>query len=151
MLNEVLLIGRLIADPVLKNTPTDVPVCSFRIAVNRKYTTKGGERPADYIDIVAWRQTAEFVAKYFSKGQRILIIGSIQTRNYTDKNDNKRTAVEVIADSADFVDSKASAGGDGGNAPAPARGAAAPATPVAAAAIGDEDFFEIGDEGDLPF
>lgn len=109
MYNKSILIGRMVADPELRTTPNGVSVCSFRIAVNRPYSKDGGK--ADFIDIVAWRERAEFVCRYFSKGKPILVEGSIQTRQYTDKNDQKRTAVEVVADNVRFVESKGNAGG----------------------------------------
>ncbi|MCD4835653.1 single-stranded DNA-binding protein [Phocea massiliensis] len=111
MLNKAILVGRLTADPELKQTLNGVSVCSFSIAINRPYSGKGGERQTDFINIVAWRATAEFVAKYFRKGNAIGVDGSIQTRSYTDKQGNKRTAFEVVADAASFVEGKQSAEG----------------------------------------
>lgn len=105
MFNLVVLTGRLTADPELKYTPNNVPVTSFSIAVNRRYK-QGEEQQADFINIVAWRQTAEFVTKYFQKGSMIGIEGSIQTRKYTDKDGKKRTAFEVVANNVQFVESK---------------------------------------------
>ena len=110
MLNVAVLMGRLVADPELKHTPNDVPVTSFTIAVNRKFTKSGEERQADFIDIVAWRSTAEFISKYFKKGQMISIEGSIQTRSYQDKEGNKRKAFEVVANNVYFTESKKSTG-----------------------------------------
>ena len=86
------------ADPELRHTPNDVAVTSFTIAVDRSYVKSGAERQTDFIDIVAWRNTAEFVCRYFRKGQLMAVQGSIQTRNYTDKEGNKRKAVEIVAD-----------------------------------------------------
>lgn len=103
MLNRVILMGRFVADPELRTTPNGVSVTAFRIAVNRTYNRE----QTDWIDIVAWRQQAEFVCKYFQKGSMIVVEGSIQTRNYEDKNGNKRTAVEVVADQVHFAESKA--------------------------------------------
>ncbi|MCK9544067.1 MAG: single-stranded DNA-binding protein [Novosphingobium sp.] len=105
MLNVVVLSGRLTADPELKNTPSNVAVTSFSIAVQRKYAS-GQEKVTDFIEIVAWRNTAEFVCKYFRKGQMIAIEGSIQTRSYEDKEGNKRKAFEVVASGVDFIGSK---------------------------------------------
>ena len=105
MFNLVVLTGRLTADPELKTTPSGVSVTSFSIAVDRRYK-QGEERQTDFINIVAWRAAAEFVAKYFKKGNLIGIEGSIQTRSYTDKNGNKRTAFEVVANNVQFVESK---------------------------------------------
>lgn len=104
-LNEVILCGRLTAAPELKTTPSGVAVCSFNLAVNRKYS-KEGEQTADFISCVAWRERAEFIAKYFKKGSSLCIMGAIQTRNYTDKDGVKRYVTEVLVDDARFVDSK---------------------------------------------
>ena len=105
MFNLVVLTGRLTADPELKTTPNGISVTSFSIAVSRRYRA-GEETQADFINIVAWRQTAEFITKYFKKGNMIGIEGSIQTRRYTDKSGNNRTAFEVVANNAQFVESK---------------------------------------------
>ena len=106
MFNLVVLTGRLTADPELRYTPSNIPVTTFSIAVSRRY--KAGEQAeADFINIVAWRQTAEFVTKYFQKGSMIGIEGSIQTRRYVDKETGKtRTAFEVVANNVQFVESK---------------------------------------------
>lgn len=105
MFNLVVLTGRLTSDPELKTTQSNVSVTSFCIAVQRRY--KSGEEPiTDFINIVAWRNTAEFVAKYFKKGNMIGIEGSIQTRKYTDKDGNNRVAFEVLAGNVQFVESK---------------------------------------------
>lgn len=110
MFNLVVLTGRLTAEPEIKYTQSNVPVCSFTIAVDRRFK-QGEEKQADFINIVAWRQTAEFVSKHFSKGSMIGIEGSIQTRKYQDKDTGKnRTAFEVIANNVQFVDSKKSEG-----------------------------------------
>lgn len=106
MLNVVVLTGRLVADPELKHTSSDLPVTSFSIAVNRKFVKSGEERQADFIDIVAWRSTAEFICKYFKKGNLIAIEGSIQTRTYQDKDSKNRKVFEVIANNVHFVESK---------------------------------------------
>lgn len=106
MINTVIIMGRLTADPELKKTQSGTSVTSFTVAVDRRFQQKGEEKQADFINIVAWRQTAEFVEKYFSKGSMIAIRGSIQTRTYEDKNGNKRTAVEVVADEVSFCGSK---------------------------------------------
>lgn len=107
MLNVVALMGRLVYEPELKTTQNGTSVCSFSIAVDRTYTPKGEERKADFIDIVAWRQTAEFICKYFQKGSMIAIDGSIQTRSYQDKQGSSRTKVEVLANNVSFCGSKA--------------------------------------------
>ena len=152
MYNRAILIGRLTADPELKQTQSGISVCSFSIAVDRAYSGRGGERQTDFISIVTWRQQAEVVSKYFSKGRLIGIEGSIQTRNYEDRNGNKRTAVEVVADRAFFVDSKSSAQNSGTSygAMAPNR-PAAPAEPVSYSSGSFGDFEEIEGEDDLPF
>lgn len=107
MLNVVALMGRLVYDPELKTTQNGTNVCSFRIAVDRSFTRQGEERKADFIDVTAWRQTAEFVSKYFHKGSMIAIEGSLQTRQYQDKNGNNRTATEVLASQVSFCGGKA--------------------------------------------
>lgn len=106
MLNVVAIMGRLVADPELRTTTQGNSVCSFRIACERSYVQQGRERQADFIDIVAWRQQAEFVSKYFQKGSMIAIDGSLQTRQYQDKNGNNRTAVEVVANNISFAGAK---------------------------------------------
>lgn len=105
MFNLVVLTGRLTADPELKTTANGISVTTFSIAVERRYRS-GEERQADFINIVAWRQSAEFITKYFKKGNMIGIEGSIQTRRYEDKNGNSRTAFEVVANNVQFVESK---------------------------------------------
>ena len=109
MLNSVTLMGRLVADPELKTTQNGTSVASFRLAVERNYAPQGQERQADFIPCVAWRQTAEFISKYFAKGRMIAVEGSLQSRNYEDKNGQKRTAYEVIVDQAYFADSRPAA------------------------------------------
>ena len=104
-LNKVILGGRLTETPELKTTPTGVSVTTFSIAVNRKYN-KDQQQQTDFINCVAWRNTAEFISKYFQKGSSICVSGAIQTRSWTDNNNNKRYTTEVIVDEANFVDSK---------------------------------------------
>ena len=106
-MNNVTLIGRICNDIEMKTTTNGVEVISFGLAVDRKFKNVNGEKQTDFINIVAWRKTAEFIYKYFSKGQQIAITGNIQTRNYEDKQGNKRTAFEVIADNVYFCGSKA--------------------------------------------
>lgn len=142
MFNLVVLTGRLTADPELKTTPNGVPVTSFSIAVNRNYRA-GEEQQTDFINVVAWRQRAEFIAKYFTKGSMIGIEGSIQTRRYQDKNGNNRTAFEVVANNVQFVESKRD-------------GAAAPSMPSEPASFSNADANDFADLGsvtddDLPF
>ena len=154
MLNKAILMGRLVADPELRTTPSGVSVTSFTVAVNRNFNRE----QTDFIDVVAWRQTAEFVSKYFRKGQMIAVEGAIQTRNYEDRSGNKRKAVEVVADQVHFTESRNGSGGTG--APqsgftAPARQPESVAEPANGTAftIGDiGDFEEIDiDDGELPF
>lgn len=107
MLNVAAIMGRLVADPELRTTQQGTNVCTFRIACERSYTPKGQQRQADFVDIVAWGKTAEFVCKFFQKGSMIAIDGSIQTRNYHSKDGSNRTAVEVVANNISFADAKA--------------------------------------------
>lgn len=140
MFNLVVLTGRLTADPELKTTTNGIPVTTFSIAVNRNYRA-GEEQQTDFINIVAWRQRAEFITKYFKKGSLIGIEGSIQTRRYQDKNGNNRTAFEVVVNNAQFVESKRD-------------GAAAPIAnePASYSNADVSDFAEIGGmDDDLPF
>ena len=148
MLNVVAIMGRLVADPELRTTQSGTNVCSFRIACDRNFARQGEQRQADFIDIVAWRQQAEFVSKYFQKGSLIAIEGSLQTRQYQDKQGNNRTAVEVVANNINFCGSKAD---NAGSLSAPTEGprVGAPA-PEYSRGPGD-DFAMIEDEGDLPF
>ena len=139
-LNKVILGGRLTADVELKQTQSGISVCQFSLAVNRKYS-KEGEQQTDFINCVAWRNTAEFISKYFRKGSSLCIVGSIQTRTWTDQNNQKRYATEVIVDEALFVDSKS----DGGQAPS---GGYIPGAYIAPAA---PNFEELNDDSDLPF
>ena len=117
-LNNVTLMGRLTADPELKTTPSGVSVTSFNIAVDRKYTPQGEERKAYFIPIVAWRNTADFICKYFNKGSMIGIEGEVQTRQYTDKNGNNRTAFEVVVSNVSFCGSKSASGSSTQSQPA---------------------------------
>ena len=105
-MNVVCLMGRLTADPELRQTPNGTSVCSFSVAVNRAFSGANGERQADFINCVAWRQTAEFISRYFRKGSAICICGSLQTRSWTDTNGSKRYATEVVADEINFVERK---------------------------------------------
>lgn len=149
MLNIVALMGRLTAEPELRHTPNGVATCTFSIAVDRSFVRAGEERKADFINIVAWRQTAEFVCKYFHKGNMIAVDGSIQTRNYEDKSGNKRTAFEIIANNLHFAESKGSANSPSQDYQRPA--AAASAQPPAFAIGSDDDFATLDNDEDLPF
>lgn len=106
MLNKVILMGRLTRDPELKMTSTNVAVCSFSIAVDRRFVKQGEQRQADFINIVAWQKTAEFVAKFFTKGQMINVVGSLQTRNWDDDKGVKHFATDVIVDEVNFCGDK---------------------------------------------
>lgn len=106
MLNKVILMGRLTRDPELKTTASDISVCSFTVAVDRRFQKSGEERQADFINVVAWRQNAEFVSRYFSKGRMINVVGSLQTRTYDDAEGKKRYVTEVVADEINFCGDK---------------------------------------------
>lgn len=148
MLNKVILMGRLTRDPELRTTPQGASVCSFSIAVDRGYVRQGEERQADFINIVAWRSTAEFVSKYFVKGQMIAVVGRIQTRNYDDKDGKRVYVTEVVADEISFADSKR----DGGQAQSPATyTTAAPQAPQQVQPPVSDGFQVVPDEDDLPF
>lgn len=155
MLNVAVLMGRLVADPELRHTPSGISVTSFTIAVDRSYVKAGTERQTDFIDIVAWRNNAEFVCKYFRKGQLVAVQGSIQTRTYTDKDGNKRKAVEIVADNVHFAEPKRDSGSSSGNYSSSRSGAPAhehSEQPAPAYANGDTgDFEEIPSDDDLPF
>ena len=160
MLNVAAIVGRLTADPELKHTASDVSVVSFTLAVGRSYAKAGTERQTDFIDVVAWRSTADFICRYFRKGQLMAVQGSIQTRTYQDKNGNNRKAVEIVADNVHFVESKRSEEGDSygqGNSYShndsytPSKPAAfnEPASAYSSGTSGD--FEEIPGDDDLPF
>lgn len=134
MLNKIFLMGRLTRDPELRRTQSGTAVAAFSLAVDRDFKDKTtGERSTDFIDVVAWRQTGEFVSRYFTKGRMAVVEGRLQIRDWTDKEGNKRRSAEVVADSVYFGDSKRE--GDG-QAFAPAK---------------EPEFEELDDDGDLPF
>lgn len=145
--NKVILIGNMVADPELKSTPNGVNVCSFRIAVGRRFAKPNEPQQTDFIDIVAWRAQAEFVAKYFSKGKPILVCGAIQSRNWQDKEGNKRTTVEVIADEISFVERKSVSDGFNGSPMDSAPASSSYSTSYEAS----PKFEEISSDDDLPF
>ena len=118
MLNHIVLMGRLTRDPELRRTGSGIAVASFSLAVDRDFgsSANNGEKETDFIDIVAWRNTAEFVSKYFTKGRMAVVSGRLQIRNWTDKEGNKRRSAEVVADNVYFGDSKRDAAGDNGGA-----------------------------------
>lgn len=140
MLNRILLQGRLCADPELRRTQGGTAVTSFRIAVDRDFKNQSGEKETDFIDIVAWRGTAEFVSQYFVRGRMAVVEGRLQIRTWTDKEGGRRTSAEVVADNVYFGDSKR----EGGEPPS---GRSSTASPVDA----HSDFVEIPEDGRLPF
>ena len=151
MLNHIVIMGRLTRDPELRRTGSGVAVTSFTVAVDRDFGSKeSGEKETDFIDCVAWRQTGEFVSKYFAKGRMAVVSGRLQIRNWTDKEGNKRRSAEVIADNVYFGDSKRE-----GDAPSGNYGGAPGYSAVPrgyAPTVSAEGFAEIGEEdGDLPF
>lgn len=107
-MNKVILVGRLVKDPEVKTTQSQIAFCGFTIAVDRKFKSASGERQADFISCVAWRQQAEFLGKYFQKGSRVGIVGNLQSRTYDDANGKKVYVTEVVVDEIEFVDSKGS-------------------------------------------
>ena len=145
-MNVAILMGRLTADPELRHTTSGIAVTSFTIAIDRRFTKAGEEKQTDFINIVAWRQTAEFVANYFRKGQLVAVEGSIQTRKYQDKEGNNRTAFEVVANNVHFAESKRDNGGSG-YTPA----AHQPAAPTSFANTDGSEFSELSGDDDLPF
>ena len=148
MLNKIILMGRLTRDPELRRTQSGTAVTSFSLAVDRDFKSQSGEKETDFIDIVAWRGTAEFVSKYFTKGRMAVVEGRLQIRDWTDRDGGKRRSAEVIAETVYFGDSKRDGAGDYGAAPA----YSAPSRPAAAPMSGHSDFAEIGEEdGELPF
>lgn len=151
MLNVVAIMGRLVADPELKITPAGINVCTFRIACDRSFVQQGQQRQADFIDVVAWRHNADFLCKHFAKGSMVAVQGRLQTRQYQDRNGNKRTAVEVVADSLSFAGSSKKPGGqavdEGGEAPPSDYRDPAPTYSQGDA----DDFAVIDDNDDLPF
>ena len=139
MINIVALMGRLTFEPEVRTTPSGVSVMRFQVACDRKYQKSGQDRQADFIDCVAWRQTAEFISRYFHKGSMIAVEGTLQTSSYTDKNGNQRKQVEVLANNVSFCGSKSESGAAGSQA-----------NPNCSSAD-NSDFDEIPDDDDLPF
>ncbi|MDR0531198.1 MAG: single-stranded DNA-binding protein [Oscillospiraceae bacterium] len=159
MLNTAIIMGRLTAEPELKSISSGVSVCSFTLAVDRRTKGQDGQRQTDFIRCVAWRERAEFLARYFHKGNMVAISGQIQVRNYEDKNGNRREAVEIVADHIDFTGEKTGAGGGGYREdvplppPPPERGRGnADGQPAPSfSTAGEADFDEIAGDDDLPF
>jgi single-strand DNA-binding protein len=154
-MNQIVLMGRLTRDPELRRTQSGTAVAAFTLAVDRNYVSReNGERQTDFIDIVAWRSTAEFVSKYFVKGQMAAVTGRLQIRDWTDKDGNKRRSAEVVADNIYFTESKRSRDATATAAPAPSTYSEPKsdysdgyATPVAPSGFSELD----EDDGDLPF
>ena len=162
MLNRVILMGRLVADPELKTTTSGISVTSFRIAVDRSYVKAGAQREADFFDIVCWRSTAEFVCRYFSKGSLIALEGQLQSRTYQAKDGTNRYVVEVVADNVSFTGERRdqSSGGysqgyqQNNSAPSGGYGQAAPSYPQPAPSYSNgsaDDFEDMPLDDDLPF
>lgn len=168
MYNRAILMGRICHDLELKTTPSGLPVMSFRIAVERSYQTKGEERKTDFFNVVAWRATAEFISRYFSKGRMILIEGELQTRSYVDKNGATQNIVEIVVDSAHFTGEPKAGGSSPGSYQSGAghqssynpgsyqsapqsHPAEAQSTPPAMAQGSAKDFVESASDDDYPF
>lgn len=138
--NKVMLGGRLTVTPELKQTTAGVPVCSFGLAVNRRFGAKDGNQPqVDFFNVTAWRNTAEFICKYFTKGSSIFVVGTIQNRSWTDAQGVKRYATDVIADEVQFVDSRAEAGANEAAADPYTQQGAIPEPAAMQSVSGDED------------
>ena len=152
MLNKIILMGRLTRDPELRRTGSGTAVTSFSLAVDRDFKSQSGEKETDFIDVVAWRSTAEFVSKYFTKGRMAIVEGRLQIRDWTDRDGGKRRSAEVVADNVYFGDSKRDGAADFGSAPAYGMPAPAAGQMSSQPMGGQSDFAEIGDEdGELPF
>lgn len=162
MLNRIIIMGRLARDPELRRTQNGTPVASFRLAVDRDFKDKAtGERSTDWIDVVAWRATAEFVSRFFTKGRMAVVEGRLQMRDWTDKDGNKRVAAEVVAENVYFGDSKrdgeapaygGSYGAGSYSAPSAGYGAPAGGNYGAPSSAAPSEFAEIDDvDGELPF
>lgn len=133
MLNSVIIMGRLTRDPELRRTQGGTAVTSFTMAVDRDFKSQSGEKETDFIDVVAWRNTGEFAAKYLAKGRMAAVEGRIQVRDWQDKDGNRRKSVEVVADNVYFADSKRDS------------------KPQESRTVDDQEFDEIEDDGDFPF
>ena len=133
MLSKVIIMGRLTRDPELRRTQSGTAVTSFTLAVDRDFKSQSGEKETDFIDVVAWRNTGEFAAKYLSKGRMVAVEGRIQVRDWQDKDGNRRKSVEVVADNVYFGDSKRDS------------------KPQESRTVDEPEFDEIEDDGDLPF
>ena len=138
MLNKIIVMGRIVNDIELKKTQSGVEVCSFKVACDRDFKSADGKKECDFIPVVAWRNTAVFVSRFMSKGRMVVVDGKLQSRQWTDKNNNKRTEWEIQADNVYFADSKQSNGSGQNNG-------------VAAQETSNNEFAEIEDDGDIPF
>ncbi len=149
MLNQIVIMGRFTRDPELRHTQSGHPVASFTLAVERDFSSRdGGERATDFIDCVAWRNTGEFVSKYFTKGQMAAVSGRLQIREWTDRDGNKRRSAEIVADSVYFADSKKTREGSGDYSQN-SRSAAPAFNDIP---VSESDFSELDDgDGELPF
>lgn len=156
MLNKAILMGRLTRDPELRHTQSNMAVASFTLAIDRKRSSSNAERQTDFIDCVAWGRQGEFVKQWFTKGMLAIVVGRVQSRNWEDRNGNKRTTVEIVVDEISFGETKksreANAGYnnyDNGSQIRPDNNYSAPAFDLP---VGDSDFAELGDDdGDVPF
>ena len=156
MLNKIVVMGRLTRDPELRRTQSGLSVTSFSVACDRDFKSQSGEKETDFIDVVAWRQTAEFVCKYFSKGRMAVVEGRLQLRDWQDNNGNKRRSAEIVADNVYFGDSKRDGDGggyqQGGYVPQGSYASPASGYPVSDYGSGSGgSFAEIEDDGELPF
>ena len=167
MLNHIVIMGRLTRDPELRSTTTGVNVASFRIACNRDYSGRGGSEPqTDFVDCVAWRQTGEFVSRNFTKGKMIIVSGRLQMRDWTDRDGNKRTTAEIVADNVYFGESKRDSDGQSGGNYGPSYGSQGSyggqssygsqsgysSQPTQVPPVTPSPFEDLeGDDGDLPF
>jgi single-strand DNA-binding protein len=144
-MNKVILMGRLTKDPEIRYTASNnIPKCSFTLAVDRRFVKQAEERHADFINIVAWRQLAEFCSKYFTKGLKVAVVGSLQNRSWDDTEGKKHYATEVIADEAYFAESRKN---EGGSSFRPSPGF----SPASGESHNDEGFFPADDDDELPF
>lgn len=146
MLNKIIVMGRLTRDPELRSTQSGIAVASFSIACDRDFKSQNGEIETDFIDVVAWRNTAEFISRYFSKGRMAVVVGRLQLRVWTDQNGNKRRSAEIVADNVYFGDSKRENSGDNGYGANPA---SYPTSDYGGPAGGFMPLDE--DDGDIPF
>jgi len=148
-MNKVILVGRLVKDPEVKTTQSQIAFCGFTIAVDRKFKTASGERQADFISCVAWRQQAEFLGKYFQKGSRVAVVGNLQSRTYDDANGKKVYVTEVVVDEIEFVDSKKEGAQTSGSEGS--RSAAASSNPPPAPSVDNGFYPAMDDDTTLPF